>query len=208
MSASTAVVNSTVPVVCIGLSAGGVVPVTQLVRGLDSHTGMAFVVIHHLRRQHPTALVEILSHCTRMPVQLASDHLLIQPDHVYVLPSGDEIQLTDSTFTLQPRTKITGWPNLISLFIESLSQSRHPGIAVILSGMDANGARALSDLKNHHGIIIAQSPTTAAVPEMPRAAINTGLVDYVLEPSEMGSRLSALASLYQANEATTRAAGV
>lgn len=208
MITSQVAADTAVPVVCIGLSAGGVVPVIQLVRALDPSTHMAFVVIHHLGRQHPTALVDILAHCTRMPVQLATNHLSVEPDNVYVLPSGDEITLNDGTFEVQPRTKLSGWPNLISLFIESLSHSSHPGIAVVLSGMDADGAIALSDLKHHGGIVIAQSPVTASVPEMPRTAIRTGLVDYILDPPEIGTRLNALSTQMHDREGSAIFAGV
>ncbi len=181
------------PVVCIGMSAGGIVPLQELFRTLEPNTHMAFIVIHHLRREYPTHLVSILSRCTRMPVQLAGNDLPILPDNVYVLPSGEEIALNDGSFAIQSRSKVCGWPNLVSLFVDSLSHSWHPGIVVILSGMDSDGAEALMALKEHGGIVIVQAPVNASSPDMPRAAIRTGAVDYVLEPPAIGTTLSRLA---------------
>jgi chemotaxis response regulator CheB len=154
---------------------------------------MVFVVIHHLRREHPTALVSILSQCTKMPVQLAADNLLLYPNHVYILPSGEEITLKDGSFAMHSRSKVRGWPNLVSLFVDSMSRSQHPGIVIILSGMDSNGTEALIRLKKHGGIVIAQTPDTAAFPDMPRAAIRTGAVDFVLDPAKIGATLSEMA---------------
>jgi len=155
---------------------------------------MAFVVIHHVRDESPGLLVSILENCTAMPVLVAANDLTVLPNHVYVLPSGEEMVLTDNHFQVGPRTKLRGWPNLVSVFVESMSRSHHPGIAVILSGMDANGAASLMKLKQHGGVVIAQEPATASNPDMPRAAIATGTVDYVLEPAAIGITISKLAN--------------
>ena len=75
------------PVVCIGMSSGGVEPLRILFRNISPRTGMAFVVIHHLSR-FPTHLPTLISECTSMPVDLATGGRVILPNHVYVLPSG------------------------------------------------------------------------------------------------------------------------
>lgn len=175
------------------MSAGGIDPVQDLFRAVAPETGMAFILMHHLREEFPTALVPILSHCTRMPVELAQTGMRVEPNHVYILPSGQEVELDDGAFQLRPRSKLLRWPNLVSLFIESMSRTRHPGLAIILSGMDADGAAALLRLKKHGGTILAQLPSTAYCPDMPRAAIRTGAVDYVLDARGIGTRLTELA---------------
>lgn len=182
------------PVVCIGMSAGGIEPLQTLFRALKPDTGMEFVVIHHLRKGHPTLLPSILRHCTSMPVQLAAADTQLEPNHVYVIPSGQEIALTDGSFAVRPRSKVGGWTNVVSVFLESLAQSSHPGIAVILSGMDHNGAEALKAFQRSGGITIAQSPDTADSPGMPCAAIKTGVVDYILSPQAIPEQLEKIAA--------------
>lgn len=176
------------PIACIGISAGGIEPLLTLFRALSSKTGMAFVVIHHLRQHHPTHLPAILSRCTSMPVQLAETGSTIAPDHVYILPSGQEITLTDGAFALHPRKKLRGWANVVSLFLDSLAESQYGKVAVILSGMDADGAEALKGFQQHGGITIAQDPYTASSRQMPEAAIKTGAVDYILEPEAIAGQ--------------------
>lgn len=181
------------PVACIGMSAGGTVPLMTLFRALSRKTGMAFVVIHHLRQNHPTHLPVILSRCTSMPVQLAETGSSIEPDHVYILPSGQEITLADGAFALRPRKKLRGWANVVSLFLDSLTESQYGKIAVILSGMNADGAEVLKAFQRRGGITIAQDPYTASSREMPEAAIKTGAVDYILEPEAIAGQLESIA---------------
>ena len=90
-----------IPVVCIGMSSGAVPTVKALFRQLSPKTGMAFVVVHHVHNV-PTRLPEILSRCTDMPAELASDGLPVRPNHVYILPSGKEMRLADGFFSLLP----------------------------------------------------------------------------------------------------------
>lgn len=184
------------PVVCIGMSSGSLTPLRSLFQQLSPGTGMAFVVIHHLRNV-PACLPQILSQCTKMPVQLASGGLLLQPNHVYVLPSGTEIGLADGHFSIRPTSKFVGFSNVFTICLESLAKSRHQGIAVILSGLDSDGAAALAAFKRHGGITIVQDPSTAEIPAMPNAAIETGCVDYALAPAAIASHLEKLADEYK-----------
>lgn len=183
------------PIVCVGLSAGGIAPLVTLFRELNPRAGMAYVVIHH--RKTPTQLPAILASCTKMPVQLASNALKYEPDHVYVLPSGMEAVTQDGHFSVQPRTKTRGWNDVFTLFLNSLSESRHPGIAVVLSGVDGDGAAALRQFQSSGGITIVQAPASSEQDEMPLAAIGTDHVDYVLPPGEIARQLTAIGNQLQ-----------
>ena len=98
-----------------------------------------------------------------------------------------------------------GGTNVRTVFLDSLSRSQHSGIAVFLSGLDKNGAAALKHLKNQGGIVIAQKPSTAASPDMPFAAIETGQVDYVLEPEEIAATLNDIAEHFKHSSWAPRA---
>jgi two-component system chemotaxis response regulator CheB len=191
--------KSAFPLVCIGMSAGAVLPLRELFGALDAHTGMAFVIIHHLHKV-PTLLPEILEKCTAMPVEFGFTGMNLQANHVYILPSGMEMSVADGFFLLQPRSKISGWTNVFTLFLNSLSHSRHPGIAVVLSGLDEDGAAALKAFKENGGITIVQEPRSAQRSEMPMAAIETGCVDYVLAPKVIAARLEEIAAGFNAKD--------
>ena len=184
------------PIVCIGMSAGGLKALQRVFQQLSPKTGMAFVIVHHLRH-YPTHLPEILSHCTAMPVELVTGGLLVQPDHVYILPSGKDITVADGFFAVRPRSKLLGFSNVATVFLDSLSKSRHPGVAVILSGIGGNGAAALKNFTGKGGIAIVQEPALAERPDMPLAAIETGCVSHVLAPGAIAAELEKLAARFK-----------
>ena len=78
---------------------------------------------------------------------------------------------------------------MFTVFLDSFSHSQHLGIAMVLSGLDRDGASALKTFKKNGGMTIVQSPESAECPEMRRAAIQTSYVDYVLLPEAMASQL-------------------
>lgn len=182
----------TCPVVCIGMSAGALKPLKELFESISPHTGMAFIVVHHLHKI-PTLLPEILERRTKMPVRLAAAGMELKPNHVYILPSGQEMTVADGYFLVGPRTKLRGWTNVFTVLLDSLSKSEHQGIAVVLSGLDEDGSAALEKFNEKGGITIVQAPKSAERPEMPEAAIHTGLVDYVLAPGAIAAELERIA---------------
>jgi two-component system, chemotaxis family, protein-glutamate methylesterase/glutaminase len=188
-------------VVCIGLSAGGLHPLRRIFERLNPNTGMTFVVVPHLSRAHPTLLPELLAEWSGMPSCLIRDGLALEPNHVYTIPPGEEITVNDGCFRVRPRSKHYGWSNVITLFLESLIEFRRPpGIAVILSGYDADGAAALAAFRKLGGVTIAQDLASAYVKDMPKSAIATGVVDYVLTPDAIAGKIEAIAKNYDHHE--------
>lgn len=191
------------PIVCVGLSLGGIAPLQQLFRNISPTTGMAFVIVHHVRKI-PTLLPEILSRCTAMPVKVAATGLAIRPNRVYILPSGKEILAADNHFSVRPRSKLKGWTNVFTVFLESLTKSHHAGIAVVLSGLDEDGSVALRTFKQIGGITIAQAPESAEHAEMPQAAIETGHIDYILGPEQIAPQLEKSARSLKASSQSSK----
>lgn len=79
--------NTPFPIVGIGASAGGLDAYSALLRELPADTGMAFVIIQHLSPDSASMLSEILARMTTLPVTEATDGLVVQPNHIYVMPS-------------------------------------------------------------------------------------------------------------------------
>jgi two-component system, chemotaxis family, protein-glutamate methylesterase/glutaminase len=131
------------PVVCVGGSAGGLDAYTRLLRHLPADMGVGIVIVNHLRTDS-TLLHQILPHYTKMPVELITERLLIQPNRVFIIPERRDLHVLDGEFHLKPISKPRGWPDVITVFLRSLT--RHWGgqlIAVIVSGYDGDGAAAL-----------------------------------------------------------------
>jgi chemotaxis response regulator CheB len=181
------------PIVCVGGSAGGLDAYTRLLRHLPADMGVAIVIVNHLRTV-ATMLHEILPRYTDMPVELITERLVIQPDHVFIIPEQRDLHILDGEFRLKPISKPRGWPDVITVFLCSLTEHWNGElIAVIVSGYDGDGAAALCGIKEVGGITIAQKPDTAAQPDMPESAIASGCIDFVLSPEDIAQEIIRIA---------------
>lgn len=181
------------PVVCVGGSAGGLDAYIRLLQNLPNDMGVAIVIVNHITKT-PTLLHEVLPRFTTMPVELITDSLIIEPDHVFIIPENRDLHVLDGEFRLEPISKPRGWPDVITVFLRSLS-SHWDGklIAVIVSGFDGDGAAALCGIKQAGGITIAQKLDTATQPDMPASAIDSGCIDFVLSPENIAAEIIRIA---------------
>jgi two-component system, chemotaxis family, protein-glutamate methylesterase/glutaminase len=181
------------PVVCVGGSAGGLDAYIRLLRHLPADMGVAIVIVNHLRTV-ATMLHEILPHYTKMPVELITEKLDIEPNHVFIIPEKRDLHVLEGEFRLKPISKPRGWPDVITVFMRSLTENWEGKlIAVIVSGFDGDGAAALRGIKEVGGITIAQKPDTAAQPDMPESAIASGCIDFILSPEDIAKKIVKIA---------------
>ena len=182
-----------VPVCAIGASAGGVVALQNLFRQIPDDLGLAYVVILHLNPEEPSALSEILSLCTKMPVHQVNDGPPLKPNCVYVIPPDRELVIDGDNVTARPFSEPRGKRALIDKFFRSVAAGRGDGVAIILSGAGSDGALGVGAMKEAGGIIMVQEPAEAAFPSMPQAAIATGMADFVAPIARLTERLAEVA---------------
>ena len=181
------------PVVCVGGSAGGLDAYTRFLQNLPADIGAAIVIVNHLRTV-ATLLHKILPRYTKMPVELITEKLFIQPNHVFIIPERRDLHILEGEFHLKPISKPRGWPDVITVFLRSLTKHWDGKlIAVIVSGFDGDGSAALCGIKEVGGITIAQKPDTAGQPDMPESAMASGCVDFVLSPEEIALKIVQIA---------------
>lgn len=185
--------NKDFPVVCVGGSAGGLDAYIRLLKHLPADMDVAIVIVNHLR-QVATLLHEILPQYTKMPVKLITEKLDILPNHVFIIPEKRDLHLLNGEFRLKPISKPWGWPDVITIFMKSLTQNWDGKlIAVIVSGYDGDGAAALCGIREVGGITIAQQPESAAQPDMPESAIASGCIDFILTPENIAKEIIKIA---------------
>ena len=182
------------PVVCVGGSAGGLDAYIRLLQNLPADMGVAIVIVNHIRMM-PTQLHEVLPPYTSMPVELIEERLQIEPNRVFIIPANRDLHVDDDGhFRLKPISKQRGWPDVITVFLKSLTECWDGKlIAVIVSGYDGDGAAALRGIKEVGGITIAQKLSTAKQPDMPQSAIDTGCIDFILSPEEIAREIIRIA---------------
>ncbi|PWT88072.1 MAG: chemotaxis protein [Proteobacteria bacterium] len=179
-------------VVGIGASAGGVRALQQLFAALPEKTGAAFVVVVHLDPDVRSELSTILGMRTPMPVLQVGNPVPLQPDHVYVIPPDRRLTITDDEIAIAEFDEPRGKRAPIDLFFRSLAEQHGDGCAVILTGAGSDGAVGVRAVKESGGIILVQDPAEAEFPSMPRAAIGTGIADFILPVREIAQRLTEL----------------
>ncbi|MHB8381790.1 MAG: chemotaxis protein CheB, partial [Candidatus Binataceae bacterium] len=178
------------PVVGIGASAGGLEAVSELLAELPATTGMAFLLVQHLDPRHQSLLAEILAKKSGIPVETAADGTILKPDHLYVIPPNATMTVADGTVQLRSRESSERPHRPINILFRSLAEQHvHRAVAVVLSGTDSDGAQGLEEVKAAGGITMAQEPATAKFDGMPKNAIATGCVDFILSPSKLGEEM-------------------
>lgn len=182
------------PIVCVGGSAGGLDAYIRLLQNLPSDMGVAIVIVNHITML-PTQLHEVLPRFSKMPVELISERLEIVPNRVFIIPSNRDLHVENGAFRLSPISKPRGWPDVITVFLRSLTQYWDGKIiAVIVSGYDGDGAAALCGIKDVCGTTIAQKLSTASQPDMPESAIASGCIDFVLSPEDIAQEIVRIAA--------------
>ena len=171
------------PVVGIGASAGGIQALKKFLENMPADNGMAFVVVLHLSPDHESVIDRILASSTKMPVLQVTGRCEIKPNHVYVLSPARQLAMNDGYLQANVATRPQGTHVAIDLFFRDLADvHKHRAFCLVLSGTGSDGAVGLSRIKEQGGVTLVQNPEDAEFDGMPRAAIETQLVDVILPP--------------------------
>ena len=179
------------PTVGLGGSAGAIAALQNFFRAVPAEPGLAFVVVMHLSPEHESTLAELVQRWTKLRVVQARESQPVEVDTVYVIPPGKNIATMDSRLVLTPLQPLArGRHVAVDLFFRTLADTCGPhAAAVVLSGADGDGAIGIKRIKERGGLTVAQDPLDCEHATMPRAAIDTGMVDWVLPAAEIPARL-------------------
>jgi len=179
------------PIVAIGASAGGLESLEQFFNAVSDESGMAYVVLQHLSPDFRSMMTELLGRCTTLPVTQAVNGERVQPGHVYLLPPGKMMTITDDQLVLTPKDSSMALHLPIDRFFESLARSRGPRCAgVVLSGTGRDGTAGAAVIEAHGGVVFAETRDSATFYGMPKSVIDAGVADAVLEPEAMPAELA------------------
>jgi two-component system CheB/CheR fusion protein len=185
--------RSDFPVVGVGASAGGLEAFRQLLGALPTDTGMAFVLVQHLDPSHESILADLLAKGSRMPVSEVRGDTAVEPDHAYVAPGRNDVAIEGDVLKLIPRVTAGGRHLPIDSFLRTLAEARGgKAVGVILSGTGSDGTLGARAIKAEGGIVFAQDLESAQHDGMPRSAVASGCVDFVLPPTRIAQELSRL----------------
>lgn len=180
-------------IIVIGVSTGGPMTLKQVFSGrqpLDA----AVIVVLHISRGMDKLIAKGLGAVSRMPVSLARDGEVIRKGRIYVSPGGFHLKLEgNSRIVLYEGERVNYVQPSVDVAMKSLRKPLHGRvIGVVLTGMGKDGAEGIQHVKAIGGFTIAQNQETSAIFGMPKAAAQTGAVDFVLPKEKIWKKLSEL----------------
>ncbi len=180
--------------VAVGASAGGLEAIEAFFSHMPPDSGLGFVVIQHLSPDYKSLMVELLSKKTPMSVHRAEDGMWVLPDHVYLIPPKKNLTIFHGKLLLSEQDHSKGINLPIDVFLRSLAEDQgEKAVAIILSGTGSDGTRGVRAIKEYGGMVMVQTEESAKFDGMPRAALSTGLADFVLPPDQMPVQLLSFA---------------
>jgi two-component system, chemotaxis family, CheB/CheR fusion protein len=192
------------PIVAIGASAGGLESISALLTGIPANTGMAYLFVQHLDPGHVSHLTKILSKRAALPVEEAREGEIF-PDHLYVIIPNSTLTITSHVLHLMSRDPGQRPHRPVDILFLSLAESREPNvIGVILSGSGSDGAKGIQAIKEAGGITFAEEENSASFFGMPSSAIQTGCVDYILNPLDIAQGLIGISRQYRLQKAQNK----
>lgn len=179
-----------VTIVGIAASAGGLEALGHLITHLPPDSAMAYVVVQHMAPQHPSMLTQLLARQTDLKVVEITDSLRVEPNVIHITPPNNDLDIHDGVLALrEPHAAIGPKPSADYFFASLAEDQGENAIGIILSGTGSDGAHGVRAIKAAGGITMAQDEETARYSGMPRAAVETGCVDFILPPDRMGEEL-------------------
>ena len=178
------------PIVGLGASTGGIEALTRFFKHVPDNSGMAFVVILHLSSTQESAVDRILQRITTMPVQQVTDNVAIKANHVYVVSPALQLMILDGHLDVAAVERPRKRQIAIDLFFRELADvHKERAFAAILSGTGSDGSVGIVRIKEQGGLTFAQLPSDAQFEDMPRHAISTGAIDFILPADAMPEKL-------------------
>ena len=178
------------PVIGIGASAGGLETLNALFSIMPADSNMAFVVIQHLSPQHKSIMASLLEKQTQMVVSEIEDGATVEPNHVYLNPPGKNVAIFNRRLHLMEPVKSNSINLPIDFFFKSLSEDQgENAVGIILSGTASDGTLGIREINSGNGMVMVQDPDTAKYDGMPRSAVDTGLVDFIVPVEKMPETL-------------------
>lgn len=180
--------------VTIGVSAGGMEALSEVLPAFPENYGLAVVIVQHVHPQSNGYFVRYFEERCRLPVKTADEKEAIEPGRVYIAPPNYHLLVeADRTFSLSVDPAVNYARPSIDVFFETAAEAFGPELCgVILTGANTDGSNGLRAVREKGGITVVQDPDTAEVPAMPRAALKATEVDHVLPLERIGPFLSSL----------------
>jgi two-component system chemotaxis response regulator CheB len=184
-------ITQPIQVIAIAASTGGPAVLKFLLSNLPSNFSIPIVIVQHVLDAFVPGLADWLSINGSLPVKMASDGERLTPGRVYLSPGSAHLMTASGgVLRVDPSPPHKGYRPSANLMFQSVAAAygKH-AVGIILTGMGDDGAEGLQILGKTGAHIIAQDEDSSTVFGMPKMAIEAGIVDEILSPIGIASRL-------------------
>ncbi len=177
-------------IIIIGVSTGGPKILGRLFSDMP-RLNAGVILVQHMPRFINDSLKNTLSMHTDMTLKIAEDSDSIEVGNAYIAPSEIHLELEKNrTIRLCEGEKVNSVRPSIDVAMKSVIKIPKKTIAgVLLTGMGKDGAEGISHIKKIDGITITEDEDSCVIYAMPKAAIATGDVDFIMTPEEIRDKL-------------------
>ncbi len=182
-------------IVCIGISTGGPKALAEVIPNIKPDIAVPIVIAQHMPPIFTKSLAQRLDSIAAMPVIEAHHNQALQPGHVYICPGGMNIAIEKrDVISLYPKDMFDYiYAPSVDLLMESVGNTYGPeALCIIMTGMGSDGLEGIQKAKKAGSYVIAQSASTCTVFGMPKAIIQQGLHDEIVDLDNIASRINAL----------------
>ncbi len=184
---------STEKIIFIGASTGGTEATKDVLMGLPADSP-AVVITQHMPPGFTRSYAARLDGLCKISVKEASDGERILPGHAYIAPGGMHLSVERSGANYIARVQdgdpVNRHKPSVEVLFKSAARVAGPNaIGIMLTGMGADGARAMREMKDAGAYCVAQDEASCVVFGMPREAINAGAVQEVLPLSKISQHV-------------------
>jgi chemotaxis protein methyltransferase CheR/two-component system CheB/CheR fusion protein len=181
-------------IVGIGASAGGLEAMGELFSKLSPSGHVAYVIAQHMAKDgHSELVTRMLNRQSQLPVVEATGGDLLEPDKVYLIPSGYDGEVKNGRiYLLPPSPEHLSTPYINFLFASIAKEYGKRSIGIILSGAGSDGAAGCRAIKTCGGRTIVQTPQSARYSGMPLAVMRAGAADAEMDIEDIAQRLTGM----------------
>jgi len=178
----------------IGTSAGGLHTLEKLLSKLPTKMNYVYIIAQHLSQEKDSLLAHILSKSTTMPVQELTSECKFSSNHVHVIPASHNLTIKKHRLILEKSSssEYRTTPSIDTMLESIALYKKKDSVGIILTGAGHDGTVGIKKIKEYGGIAIAQSPEEAEYESMPKSAINSGKIDYILDVIDIAESLSSI----------------
>lgn len=178
----------------VGGSSGSMEIVLQFLPSISTNLKIPIVIVLHRKSFSDSALIDLFSSKTSLPVKEAEDKEPIKTGTIYVAAADYHLLIEkNKIFSLDYSEKINySRPSIDVSFETAADTFKENLICLLLSGANADGVEGLMSAKKCGGIVAIQDPITASVPYMPKYALEKVEVDFLLKPAQIADFINSL----------------